>query len=289
MAEFHVKNLGDPDEVVELPGLRDSRVDIGDFTVSRGAYEPGWRWSTHVRPTVGGEWCQARHVGLMVSGRFGVRFSDGATAEFVADDVYEIPPGHDGYVIGHEPVVVIEWAGVRAFTGYQTFAPNQRVLRTLLFTDIVSSSELAGELGDSAWRALLSGHFVAARDELERHGGREVKTTGDGLLATFDGAGQAIRCAAAIRRRAAADRLHIRAGVHVGEVELVGDDVRGIAVHEAQRISAAAGSGEILVSETTRALAQASGLVFDDRGSHALKGLQGDWHLYAYAEGGAPS
>jgi len=121
------------------------------------------------------------------------------------------------------------------------------------------------------------------RRELDRHLGHEVKTTGDGFLAIFEGPAHALGCALAICHAAMADGLSIRAGVHVGEVERVGTDVRGIAVHEAQRIMAQAGSNEILVSELTRALSTASGYTFEDRGTHQLKGLSGDWRLYALA------
>ncbi len=134
-------------------------------------------------------------------------------------------------------------------------------------------------------RPLVGGEM--ARSQLENFNGREVKTTGDGILATFDGPVHALRCAAAIGERARRDDLHIRAGVHVGEVELVGGDIRGVAVHEAERITGAAAPDEILVSETTRALALASGVTFSDRGMHALKGI-GDSRLFAYDTDGTP-
>ena len=146
----------------------------------------------------------------------------------------------------------------------------------------MDSTAKAAELGDARWRALLSDHFVGARAELERYGGREVKTTGDGFLATFDSPGQALRCAAAIRGITNREGLQIRAGVHVGEVEVVGEDVRGVTVHEAARIMAAAGADEILVSDLTRALTGTAGLAFEDRGTHTLKGLDGEWRLAAY-------
>jgi class 3 adenylate cyclase len=245
--------------------------------------EPGWRWSTDIRPTVGGEWCQARHVGIVLSGRLGIDFPDGTSFVFGEGDVFDIPPGHDGYTVGDEPVVQLEWAGLRAWAGFPT-GIRSRVLATLLFTDLVGSTELARRLGDGPWRELLSRYFEAIRGELERFGGREVKTTGDGMLATFDGAARALHCAAAIRRAAGRDDLHLRIGVHVGEVELVGQDVRGVAVHEAARIMAAAGPDEILVSDLTRALAGAAGFSFEDRGTHVLKGLEGEWRLWVFAE-----
>jgi class 3 adenylate cyclase len=283
VADVLHKSLDDPDEVVEFPHVRVAIVDLGDLTVGRMVNEPGWRWSTDIRPTVGGEWCQARHVGIVLSGRLGIDFPDGTSFVFGAGDVFDIPPGHDGYTVGDEPVVQLEWAGLRAWAGFPT-GIRSRVLATLLFTDLVGSTELARRLGDGPWRELLSRYFEAIRGELERFGGREVKTTGDGMLATFDGAARALHCAAAIRRAAGRDDLHLRIGVHVGEVELVGQDVRGVAVHEAARIMAAAGPDEILVSDLTRALAGAAGFSFEDRGTHVLKGLEGEWRLWVFAE-----
>ena len=281
MAEAVSKSFDRPDEVVDFPNIRTSIVELGDLTVGRQVSQPGWRWSEHVRPTVGGAWCQARHIGFVVSGRFGIELPDGARYQFDEGDVFDIPPGHDGFTIGDQPCEIVEWTGIRTFTGFAT-GVRSRVLATLLFTDIVDSTVRASELGDARWRHLLSTHFAALTVELERFGGRKVKTTGDGILATFDGPARALHCAAAIRRRAHAEGLPIRAGVHVGEVELVGDDVRGVTVHEAARIMAAAGPDEILVSDMTRALAGASGLAFEDRGTHALKGLEGEWRLAAF-------
>jgi class 3 adenylate cyclase len=281
VAAPYFKNFRDPDDTVELPGIVERQVELGDLTVGRQTLEPGWRWSTHVRPHVGGDWCQVRHVGVVLSGRAGIRLRDGTTFELGPDDVYDIPPGHDGYVIGHESCEMLEWAGTRAFWGFRA-GGHGRALATLLFTDLVDSTALANRLGDAAWRALLSDHFESARSQLERFRGREVKTTGDGLLATFDGPAQALEGAAAIRQAANREDLQVRAAVHVGEVEVVGSDLRGVAVHEAARIMAQAGEDEILVSETTRALAQTAGLAFEDRGSHDLKGLPGDWRLFAY-------
>ena len=280
------KNVEEPDEVVEFPNVRTNIVHLGDLTVGRFVNEPGWRWSNDVRPTVGGDWCQIRHVGFIVSGRLGVDFADGSSVVFGPGDVFEIPPGHDGYTVGDEPVVQIEWSGLRNWAGLGS--GRNRVLATLLFADVVGSTEVVSRLGDAAWRDLLSQTFESLRAELERFGGREVKTTGDGMLVTFDGSARAVQCAAAIRRIAREHELRLRIGVHVGEVELVGDDVRGTAVHEAARIMAAAGPDEILVSELTRTLSAAAGLAFEDRGAHALKGLDGEWRLAAFVEGAGP-
>jgi class 3 adenylate cyclase len=286
MADVLRKNLDDPDHVIEFPRVRTQVVDLGDLTVGRLVNEPGWRWSEHVRPTVGGDWCQARHVGVVLSGALGVEFMDGTQVVFRAGDVFDIPPGHDGFTVGDEPVVQIEWTGLRTWAGVASHS-RSRVLATLLFADVVSSTELASSLGDSAWRQRLSEYFEAVRGELDRFGGREVKTTGDGMLATFDGSARALHCAAAMRRIAQRHELQLRIGVHVGEVELVGDDVRSVAVHEAARVMAAAEPGEILVSELVRTLAGASGLAFEDRGTHVLKGLEGEWRLAALVEGAA--
>jgi class 3 adenylate cyclase len=273
---------------MRLDGVTEDQVELGDLTVGRQRMEPGWRWSTHIRPHVGGEWCQARHVGVVLAGRLGIKLRDGTTFELGRDDVFDIPPGHDGYVIGHEPAETVEWAGSRAFWGSRA-GGHGRALATLLFTDLVDSTAIATRLGDGAWRTLLSGHFESARTQLERFHGREVKTTGDGLLATFEGPAQALQAAAAIRRSANREDLHVRAAVHVGEVEVVGSDLRGVAVHEAARIMAEAAEDEILVSETTRALALTSGLVFEDRGTRSLKGLSGEWRLFAYADEPQPA
>jgi class 3 adenylate cyclase len=282
VADVISKSFGKPDDVVEFPYIRSRIVELGDLTVGELVSEPGWRWSEHVKPTVGGEWCQARHVGFIVSGSLGIDFMDGTKAVFRPGDVFDIPPGHDGYTVGDEPCVNIEWTGIRAWAGFPT-GIHSRVLATLLFTDLVDSTAKAAELGDARWRTLLSELFEASRGELERFGGREANTTGDGMLATFDGPARALHCAAALVRCAERHGVQIRVGIHVGEVELVGSDVRGIAVHEAARVMSVAGPGEILVSDLTRALAGAAGLQFEDRGLHTFKGMAGEWRLAAYA------
>ena len=285
MAQERVRNFEQPDETIEFPLLIAKIVEVGDFTVGHIVHQPGWRWSTHVQPSVGGEWCQARHVGFVLSGRVAVVLQDGTELQLGPNDVVDIPPGHDAWVVGDEPFVQLEWTGLHTFIGTQ--GAGGGALATLLFTDLVDSTTVAAKLGDRRWRELLSSHFAAARSALDRFGGREVKTTGDGLFATFDGPARALGAATVIRSAARNDGLGVRAGVHVGEVELVADDVRGVAVHAAARIMARAGAGEILVSETTRVLAQDSGLEFEDRGTHELKGLDGEWRLFAYIQPGS--
>jgi class 3 adenylate cyclase len=271
------KSLDEPDEQIEFPGLSAEVVEIAGMSVARLVHQPGWRWSTHVRPEVGGEWCQARHVGVLLSGRLRVFLQDGTSFEMGPGDVFEVPPGHDAEVLGDEPTVQLEWSGVRTFVGGR----GSTVLTTLLFTDLVESTTAAAGVGDVAWREALSRHFEAIRTELDRFGGREVNTTGDGVLAFFDAPAPALRAARAMRDAAGRQGLHIRAGVHVGEVQMVGGNVEGLAVHEAARVMAEAGTDEILVSETTRALAAAAGLTFEDRGTRRLKGFPDERRLFA--------
>jgi class 3 adenylate cyclase len=279
--DLTAKNFDDPDELIELPGLVEEVVEVGGFVVGREVVAPGWRWSTDTRPVVGGEWCEARHVGLTMSGRWGVLLKDGRTLEFRPGDVFDVPAGHDSWTIGDEPCVTLNWTGLRRFFASKALLP-ERFLATILFTDIVGSTAKATELGDTAWTDMLAHHEHAVRAELESAHGREVKNTGDGMLAVFEGPAAALRCAAAIRAAANRQGLQVRAGVHVGEVESSGSDIRGVAVHEAARVMAAADPDEILASETTRALCLANGLGFADRGEHTLKGLEGRRRLYAY-------
>jgi class 3 adenylate cyclase len=160
-------------------------------------------------------------------------------------------------------------------------APGERMLATVLFTDIVGSTEQASRVGDRRWSRLLDTHDRVARELVERSGGRLVKSTGDGILATFDSPGAAIRCATALRDRLQEVGIEIRAGLHTGEIQPRGADVGGIAVHVAARVMGAAGDGEVLVSRTVCDLVAGSDVVLEDRGSYALKGIAGDWQLFA--------
>jgi class 3 adenylate cyclase len=169
-------------------------------------------------------------------------------------------------------------------TGTRLDHEPDRVLATVMFTDIVSSTERAAELGDSRWRDLIETHDALVRRQLERHRGRAVKTLGDGFLATFDGPARGIRCAQAIRDEVRALGVEIRAGLHTGELEVVGDDVAGMAVNIGARVGAKAGPGEVLVSSTVTDLVVGSGLEFLERGTHELKGVPGEWKLFAVAD-----
>jgi class 3 adenylate cyclase len=159
-------------------------------------------------------------------------------------------------------------------------AELDRVLATVLFTDIVGSTQRAAAIGDRRWRALLDAHNETVRAVLSRYRGREVDTARDGFLATFDGPARAVRCAQGIAQAVRTLGLEIRAGIHTGEIQLAGEDVRGIAVHIGSRVAALAGPGEVLVSSTVKDLVAGSGLVFEDRGVHELKGVPGEWRLY---------
>ena len=166
-------------------------------------------------------------------------------------------------------------------TGVRPLAEFDRVLATVLFTDIVASTETAARLGDRAWRALLDSHHAMVRNALARFRGEEVNTAGDGFLATFDGPARAIRCAFAIRDGARELGLATRAGLHTGEIDRSGGGVGGIAVHIGARVASAAGAGETLVSSTVKDIVAGSGITFADRGKHGLKGVPGEWRLYA--------
>jgi class 3 adenylate cyclase/pimeloyl-ACP methyl ester carboxylesterase len=160
---------------------------------------------------------------------------------------------------------------------------SDRVLATVLYTDIVGSTELAAQVGDRRWKELLADHDALVESEVERFRGRKVKSTGDGVLATFDGPGRAIRCACAIGEAVRSLGIDVRAGLHSGEIEFQGDDVAGMAVHIGARVSALAGAGEVFVSSTVKDLVAGSGIDFEDRGEHDLKGVPGSWKLYAAA------
>jgi class 3 adenylate cyclase len=272
------KSLDEADDVVEQPGLRQEVVRFGDVTIGRTIHAPGWRWSSDVRPFVGTDRCQVRHLGYAISGVVAIETEDGRTVEVHGGSAFDIPPGHDSWVVGDEPYVTLEWTGVGEWL---LPAADERILGTLLFTDIVDSTGHVVRRGDRAWRKLLAAHDEAFRDLLIRARAREVKATGDGYLALFDGPARAINTAILFRARVRTMGLELRQAVHVGEVELAGSDVRGVAVHEAARMMALAGPGEILASSTTRLLAGGAGVRFEERGRHEIRGLEGAHELFA--------
>ena len=189
-------------------------------------------------------------------------------------------PGDDHFPFFGDQDPVVELTQ-EFLTGAKPVLEPDRVLATVLFTDIVDSTRRAAELGDRRWHRLLVGHQEAVRQQLDRFRGREIKTTGDGFLATFDGPARAIRAADAIRAGLRDLELEVRVGLHTGECELLGEDIGGIAVHIAARVMAAAGAGEILCSRTVKDLVAGAGYAFADRGTHSLKGVPDAWELYA--------
>jgi class 3 adenylate cyclase len=223
------------------------------------------------------------HVPTLVLHRTGDRTSDIDGGRYIASQI--------------EGAKFVELAGVDAppfagdsdaaldeieefLTGVRHGPEPDRVLATVLFTDIVASTERAAELGDRKWRELLDAHHVRTRAELSRFRGREIDTAGDGFLATFDGPARAVRCAQAIGSSVRALGLEIRAGVHTGEIELANGDIQGIAVHIGARVAAIAGPNEVFVSSTVKDLVAGSGLAFEDAGEHELKGVPDRWRLY---------
>jgi class 3 adenylate cyclase len=197
-------------------------------------------------------------------------------------------PGEDHlWFFGDQDAVLDEIE--KFLTGTRRIREPDRVLATVMFTDIVRSTERAVELGDRRWRELLARHEALVRDQLERFRGREVQMLGDGVLATFDGPARAIRCARTICDEVRGLGLEVRAGLHTGECEMRNGDIAGIAVHTGARVSAKASPGEVLVSSTVKDLVAGSGIEFQDRGVHQLKGVPGEWRLFAVASEGAIS
>ncbi len=194
----------------------------------------------------------------------------------------ELPGSDHTWTVGEDVTPIFD--EIEEFlTGVRPVAEPDRVLATVMFTDIVGSTQKDAEVGDKRWRDLLEAHNRVVRDELRRHRGVEVKTTGDGFLATFDGPARAIRCGRAVALAVRDLGIEVRVGVHSGEVERIGDDVAGIAVHIASRVGALASAGEVLVSETVKGLVAGSGITFEERGEHELKGVPDRWRLYAAA------
>jgi pimeloyl-ACP methyl ester carboxylesterase len=226
----------------------------------------------------------AIRVPTLVLHRSGNRFIDVRQGRYLAEHIagaklVELPGEDHLFHAGDSEALVAE---VEEFLTGERPAPDaDRVLATVLFTDIVGSTEKAAALGDRAWRALLEQHHEIARREVERHRGRAVDFAGDGLFATFDGPARAIRCARAIGEAVGALGIEIRAGLHTGEIELAASAVRGIAVHIGARVAAEAGAGEVLVSSTVKDLVAGSGIRFVDRGARALKGVPDAWRLFA--------
>jgi class 3 adenylate cyclase len=268
-----------PDETRRFPHGIGAFVAVGSLAIGRAVLEPGWRWSADIKPAVGTELCELHHLHVLIAGRIAFQTQGGDLQEFRPNDVMDIPPGHDAWVVGDETVVLLDISGNVGDFGLRT--SQARAVATMLMTDIVGSTATAAQLGDAAWKQRLEEHNRAVRNQLERFRGREVNTTGDGFLATFQSAGAALLCALAVRDAIRDLGVEIRTGVHTGEIEVLPDDVRGIAVHATARIMAASQPSEVLTSAVTRALAEGTGLQFTDRGSHALRGIPAPLELFA--------
>jgi class 3 adenylate cyclase len=266
------KSFNVPDEVRRFPKGILTLVDLGSVTMGRAILEPGFRWSTSLKPIQGTPSCQIHHLQMLVQGRFRVEMDDGQTAEFGPGDVMNVPPGHDAWVVGDEPVVVVDVFGNIGALAIPS--EHERLVTTLLMSDIVDSTLTATRLGDAAWKQVLAEHNRLIRAQFERYRGREVNTTGDGFLATFGSAAGALRSAVATRDAMQGLGIELRIGVHTGEVEVMPSDIGGVAVHAAARIMALGGASEIIVSSVTRGLVEGSDFRFSERGHHQVKGLE---------------
>jgi len=266
------KTFDQPDTVGSFEHMESALYEVGAIAFGRAVLQPGWRWATSIGTLSGEALCQVHHINLILSGRICFQMANGETAEYGADTFVDVPPGHDAWVVGVEPVVLLDLFGNAVDVGRPS--ESRRVVTTVLMTDIVDSTGTASRLGDVRWRQLLGEHDRFVRRCLERFTGHEIKSTGDGFVATFQSSISALRCAVAIRDGVGAMGLAVRIGVHTGEVEVVDDDIHGLNVHAAARIMALAGPSTILVSEITRNLADGSGAQFNERGAQAVKGFE---------------
>ncbi len=280
MPRLQRKNFADPDQVRQFTHGRLELSQLDETTIGRFVLESGWRWSADVGPIVGTTACQNRHVGYVMAGVLHVVMDDGTALDIRAGDAYEIPPGHDAWVTSDETWESVEFTSARIF-GQSQEESGERVLATILFTDIVGSTALLEQRGDALWRRQILEHNDRIRSQIDRFRGRELNNTGDGFLILFDGAARAVRAAAAMVDSMEGFGLEIRAGMHTGEIEVVGGQARGVAVHAAARVAALAAPSEVVVSTTTRDLLDGSGLQFADRGKHELKGLTGARRIFA--------
>ena len=282
MSPVEARDLGEPEAVVTYPLGASHQVHLAGTVVTRHVLQPGWSWETHAQPLAGTASCELYHRGVVLRGRMGIRTDEGEEVVVGPNQVFDLPPGHVTWVEGEEELVMVDWAGG---AGFDT-PPGEgaRVMATILFTDIVDSTVRAQTEGDTAWKHTVVMHEDVVRTVLVRFGGREIETAGDSFLIVFDGAERAIRCGLELVQALAAIRVPIRVGIHSGEVSLSDEHVRGLAVHAAARILAEAGSGDVLVSATTRDLAEgAAGLAFESRGRYRLKGLERERELFAAA------
>ena len=278
MPRLQQRSFDEPDEIRPLAAAHARIVHLDETTVGLATWQPGWRWSTHLGPSVGTPSCPIRHLGYAVAGRLHVATDDGQEMIIRGGSVYEIPSGHDAWVLGDTPFVTIEWTSSDVVGA--AMAGGRRVLATVMFTDIVDSTRLLAAMGDDAWKARLREHNRVCREVLNRFHGREVDTTGDGFLIVFDSASRAVECGLAMADAVSRVDLQIRVGLHTGEILFVGDQVRGITVHAAARVMSRAAPGEVVVSGSTRDLVEGSDLRFESVGLHEMKGVSGARELF---------
>jgi class 3 adenylate cyclase len=279
MARLQRRRFSEPDETRTVPNGRVDVVSLDDRVIGRMTYEPGWKWSKDVGPIAGTQSCQFHHVGVTLSGRLRVEMTDGLELEIGPGDVFELPPGHDAWVIGDVPWVSVDFEAMRTYA--RTSADGgRRTLATILMTDIVDSTARAVAVGPGRWRDMVGRHNELAEKIVDTHEGHLIKTTGDGIVAVFDSAERAVRAAAEIVDAVRPLDLHVRAGIQPGEIEPGAGDVRGVAVHSAARIMGVARADEVLVSATVRDLVDGSDLEFEDKGVFELKGLRGPRQLF---------
>jgi class 3 adenylate cyclase len=282
VSRVEVRDLGEPEAVVTYRLGATHQVRLAGTVVSHHVLQPGWSWEEHAQPEVGTASCELYHRGVVLSGRMGVRTDEGDEVVIGPNQVFDLPPGHVTWVEGDEELVMVDWAGGAGFD--VSADETARVMATILFTDMVDSTTRARKAGDAAWKRTVAMHDDVVRTVLVRFGGREIETAGDSFLIVFDGAERAIRCGLALVEALAAIQVPIRVGIHSGEVAPTAEHIHGVAVHAAARIMAEAGEGDVLVSGTTRDLAEgATGLAFEPKGRYRLKGLEREHDLFAAA------
>jgi class 3 adenylate cyclase len=282
MARLQRARLTAPVDGRVLPRMRGQLARIGSLGIGRAQLDPGWRWSVDIKPAVGTEWCMVHHVQVLLAGRLGARMDDGEEAVFEPGDMFDIPPGHDTWVVGDEPVDLLDISGTVGDFGLP--AARTRTLATLLMTDIVGSTDVLARIGDRAWKQLLGDHDRTLRAEIARGGGAEIDATGDGFLAEFASAATALEAALRICASIKAIGISVRVGVHTGEIERVEGNVRGLAVHATARVMAAAGSSEVLTTLATTLLTEPGAFTFTTRGPQLLKGLPAPIELFEVSQ-----
>ncbi len=280
MAQMQRKSLSMPDEERTIPNGAVQIWEMGDFVVGKVTFNPGWRWSKDVKPIAGTEWCEYHHLAIVLEGTVRFMTPDGLEMEVGEGCLYEVPPGHDAWTVGDKPVVQYDFAGMRTFA-LPAAGRSERILATMVCTDVVDSTATAERIGPAAWRSMLAELNAETRRCIDKFRGQVVANTGDGLISIFDGAERAVRCASMISDAAAKLGFGLRCGVHTGEVERIPDNVRGVAVHILSRVTGLAAPGEVLVSGTTYELVADSVLHFEDRGEHELKGVTGARRIWA--------